>query len=249
MEFMLKAVIVVFMLFLCALCLFAVVVIARDMVHESALSKREREAAKNSEAKEPVQVVVQPVISAPAQSQPVVEEAPMPIEEEEVIPEAPVEEVAIAEEVVSDDGVKFSKVSLTMIQKYEMLSSEYKRYFDEIVKHALSKEGVVEAKRNAAFDYRDGAYRVLRMTIKRGEIICEFNFIERDFKNYASAASVKVKQLGTAVKVTERSAVGVVKDGIDLMVSQIAADREYKKELAKERRREKRRQERAAAKK
>jgi hypothetical protein len=87
------------------------------------------------------------------------------------------------------------------------------------------------------------------MTIKRGEIICEFDFIERDFKNYASEASVKVKQLGTAVKVTERSAVGVVKDGIDLMVSQIAADREYKKELAKERRREKRRQERAAAKK
>lgn len=43
MENMLQAVIVVFMLFLCALCLFAVVVIARDIVHESAKARRERE--------------------------------------------------------------------------------------------------------------------------------------------------------------------------------------------------------------
>ena len=128
-----------------------------------------------------------------------------------------------------------------MAEKYAMLSTEFKRYFDDIIRHALSKEGVSELKRNSAYDYKLGSYRVLRITIKRGEIVCEFNFIERDFKNYASEASVKVKQLGTVVKVTETSAVGVVKDGIDLVVSQIAADKEYKKQLAREKRREKRR--------
>ena len=81
------------------------------------------------------------------------------------------------------------------------------------------------------------------MTIKRGEIVCEFNFIDRDFKNYASEASVKVKTAGTTVKVTEKLAVGVVKDGIDLVVTQIAADKEYKKALARERRKARYRQE------
>ena len=43
MEFMLQTVVVMFMLFLCALCLFAVVVIARDIIHENAKNRRERQ--------------------------------------------------------------------------------------------------------------------------------------------------------------------------------------------------------------
>ena len=216
MEFMLQAVVVVFMLFLCALCLFAVVIIVRDIIHESANAKRNREADV-VEVVRPAQVV------------------------EEVVEPAVITDVAVTEAPENPDAVVFSKVSLTMAEKYAMLSTEFKRYFDDIIRHALSKEGVSELKRNSAYDYKLGSYRVLRITIKRGEIVCEFNFIERDFKNYASEASVKVKQRGTEVKVTETSAVGVVKDGIDLVVSQIAADKEYKKQLAREKRREKRR--------
>ena len=245
MEFMLQTVVVMFMLFLCALCLFAVVVIARDIVHESVMSKKERDAQKNSEKKDPVQVVVQPVIPAPIQSQPVVEEKPTPVVDEVVTLATPAEEVAAAEESDGPDGVVFSKVALTMAEKYQMLSSEHKRYFDQIVKHALSKEGVTEAKRNSAYDYKIGTYRVVRIMIKRGEIVCEFNFIDRDLKNYASEASVKVNHPGTTVKVSEKLAVGVVKDGIDLVVTQIAEDKEHKKMLAREKRNEKRRQERA----
>jgi hypothetical protein len=241
MEFMLQAVVIIFMLFLCALCLFAVVVIARDIIRESAMSKKDADDQKSAEVKEPVQVVVQPVLSTVEQVQPVVEETPVaPIVEE---PQVAVEEVAMAETSDSVSGVVFSKVSLTMAEKYAALSSEHKRYFDQIVKYALSKEGVTEAKYNSAYDYKIGTYRVVRMTIKRGEIVCEFNFIDRDFKNYASEASVKVKSAATTVKVTEKLAVGVVKDGIDLVVTQIAADKEYKKQLARERRKERYRQE------
>ena len=240
MEFMLQAVVVIFMLFLCALCLFAVVVIARDIVRESASNKKDADAQKSTEEKEPVQVVVQPVLST-AVPAPVVEEPVAPVVEEPVAPI--MEEVATAETSDSISGVVFSKVSLTMAEKYAALSSEHKRYFDQIVKYALSKEGVTEAKYNSAYDYKIGTYRVVRMTIKRGEIVCEFNFIDRDFKNYASEASVKVKTAGTTVKVTEKLAVGVVKDGIDLVVTQIAADKEYKKALARERRKARYRQE------
>lgn len=240
MEFMLQAVVVIFMLFLCALCLFAVVVIARDIVRESASNKKDADAQKSTEEKEPVQVVVQPVLST-AVPAPVVEEPVAPVVEGPVAPI--MEEVATAETSDSISGVVFSKVSLTMAEKYAALSSEHKRYFDQIVKYALSKEGVTEAKYNSAYDYKIGTYRVVRMTIKRGEIVCEFNFIDRDFKNYASEASVKVKTAGTTVKVTEKLAVGVVKDGIDLVVTQIAADKEYKKALARERRKARYRQE------
>ena len=240
MEFMLQAVVVIFMLFLCALCLFAVVVIARDIVRESASNKKDADAQKSTEEKEPVQVVVQPVLST-AVPAPVVEEPVAPVVEGPVAPI--MEEVATAETSDSVSGVVFSKVSLTMAEKYAALSSEHKRYFDQIVKYALSKEGVTEAKYNSAYDYKIGTYRVVRMTIKRGEIVCEFNFIDRDFKNYASEASVKVKTAGTTVKVSEKLAVGVVKDGIDLVVTQIAADKEYKKALARERRKARYRQE------
>jgi len=254
MEFMLQTVVVVFMLFLCALCLFAVVVIARDIIHENAKNRRERQKEADSENKtDPIQVVLQPVMPmaqpAPATQTEPAEQPVIPAEpEKEEIIQPVVEEVAVTAEATEDpDAVTFSRVNLTMAEKYEMLSTEFKRYFDEIVKHALSKEGVVESKRNSSYDYKIGSYRVVRMMIKRGEIVCEFNFIERDFKNYANEASVRIKQLGTAVKVTETSAVGVVKDGIDLVCTQISDDKEYKKQLARERRKEKRRQEREAA--
>jgi hypothetical protein len=51
-----------------------------------------------------------------------------------------------------------------------------------------------------------------------------------------------MKQSATAVRVLDASAVGVAKDGIDLVCTQIADDKQFKKELAKEKRREKRKE-------
>ena len=254
MENMLQAVVVVFMLFLCALCLFAVIVIVRDIIYENAKTRREREKQETpTTPAEPIQVVVQPaptvimpapVAPAPVEPEPVEEPAPVAIAE-------PVEEVEVAEEVavtqaeaeeIDPDAVTFSRVSLTMEEKYAALSKEHKRFFDDIVRHALAKEGVKESKRTGFYDYKIGAYRVIRMTIKRSEIVCEFNFIDKDFAEYASGTDVKMKRSATSVRVLEVSAVGVAKDGIDLVCNQIAEDKERKKELAREKRREKRRQ-------
>lgn len=267
METMLQAVVVVFMLFLCALCLFAVVVIARDIIHESARRKEERneveqvkEVVITPPAPIEIPITVTPTVLAPvAEPAPIVEEkaeepAPVvvaPVEEkvEEPAPvvvapvieaEEPEEEIAVTEEE-DPDAVSFSRVTLTMEEKYATLSTEFKRHFDDIIKHAMAKEGVQENRRTSSYDYKIGAYKVLRMLIKRGEIVCEFNFIDKDFAEYASASDVRMKKSATSVRVTEASAVGVVKDGIDLVCTQIAEDKERKKELAREKRREKRR--------
>lgn len=265
METMLQAVVVVFMLFLCALCLFAVVVIARDIIHESARRKEERneveqvkEVVITPPAPIEIPITVTPTVLAPVAEPAPVEEkaeepAPVvvaPVEEkvEEPTPvvvvpvieaEEPEEEIAVTEE--DPDAVSFSRVTLTMEEKYATLSTEFKRHFDDIIKHAMAKEGVQENRRTSSYDYKIGAYKVLRMLIKRGEIVCEFNFIDKEFAEYASASDVRMKKSATTVRVTEASAVGVVKDGIDLVCSQIAEDKERKKELAREKRREKRR--------
>ncbi|MBR2460654.1 MAG: hypothetical protein IKB34_05450 [Clostridia bacterium] len=246
MEGMLQAVVVVFMLFLCSLCLFAVVVIVRDMIYENAKTRRAR-AREDRDYERVLKALEEATDKAPEAipvvAQPVVVEAPEPTVVVVEAPAAPAEEAPVEEEPAEDDGaVVFSANTLTMEEKYATLSSEFKRYFDEIIKHALSKEGVKESKHNSSYDYKIGAYRVVRMMIKRGEIVCEFHFIDRDIIDYANASNVKMKQSATTIKVLEASAVGVAKDGIDLVCTQIAEDKEYKKELAREKRKEKRRQ-------
>jgi hypothetical protein len=248
METMLQAVVIVSMLFLCLLCLFAVIVIVRDIIYESSKTRREREAERanektRSEREADRANAEAPVLALVAESAPVVEtKVEEPVREEAIAPKkGGAEEVAATED--NPDAVSFSRVSLTMEEKYATLSTEFKRYFDDIIRHALSKEGVKESKQSGAYVYRIASYKVLKMMIKRSEIVCEFTFIDRAFLNYAntSGGEVKIKQSATAVRVTDASAVGVVKDGIDLVCTQIDADKEYKKKLAKEKRREKRR--------
>ena len=261
MEVMLQTVIIVFMLFLCSLCLFAVLVIARDMVAES-MGKRKR--AFSSDATEPKEQVVKevtiikevpavapqaittvqapPPAPQPAPEAPAVTEEPPKAEEtapvdEEIVPTVTPASVS---EIVDDNAVRFSATQHDMETKYAMLSKDAKAYFDAIAKHALSKEGVKANLTKSYHDYKIGASRLIRMSIKRGEIVCEFVFIDRNFKNYASQADLKFKSSGTVIKVTEPSAVGVAKDGIDLVFNQILEEREYKKQLARERRKAKR---------
>lgn len=138
-----------------------------------------------------------------------------------------------------DNSVVFSSYVLTMPERYATLSNEYKKYFDDIVKYVLSKKNVKELKNNSSYVYKDASYRILRLMIKRGEIVCELNFIDREIKNYVDGSNVPVKQSATSIKVVEPAAVGVVKDGIDLVCSQISEDREYKKQLAREKRKRK----------
>ena len=217
MSTFLEIMLIIFMVFLCVLCLFCILVIVRDIVRES--SRQFKKEDKEIEEKNLPEAIEPDVITEPEEAAPVAE----------------------AEEVERDESeVTFNKTHMTMAEKYASISSAYREYFDSIVKHALSKEGVREFKNNNYYDYKIGAQRLVRIFIKRGEVICEFMFIDRDFKNYASANNVKMKPSATSVKIVEPSAVGVAKDGIDLVCQQIEEEKEYKKQLAKEKRREQR---------
>ena len=231
MEQALEITLTFFMIFLCMLCLFSVLVIARDIIREAASQSRKK---KNDKEEKVVTVVKE--IEVPAK---VVE--PAPVEEEVAAPV--IEDVPAPVEIVEehdDSEVTFNKTRLTMAEKYAAISSLYREFFDAIIKHALSKEGVREFKNNNYYDYKIGAHRLVRIMIKRGEVVCEFIFIDRDFKTYANANNVKMKPSATTVKINEPAAVGVAKDGIDLVCQQIEEEKEYKKQLAREKRREQR---------
>ena len=142
-----------------------------------------------------------------------------------------------------EDAVIFSRRSIDMDERYATLSAEHQGFFDEIISHAMSKDGAREHRFSGYYDYKIGSYRLLRITVKRGEIVCELKFLDRRVLDYLTASEVKIKQSASTIRVTEPAAVCAVKDGVDLLYTQIAEDREYKKALARERRREKRKKE------
>lgn len=240
-ENLVQGMIIIFMFFLCMLCLFAVVVIVRDIVRENGERRRERKVER-SEIEEFKKLIEEFKLAKGYElgSKTVVPD-PVPVAEpvKETTIQIPVAEV-VEEETTDENAVSFSMTSLNMDEKYAMLSKEYKGFFDSIIKHVMSKEGIKENKRSGSYDYKIGSYKVLKMMIKRGEILCEFMFIDREINKYASTSGVKVKQSATVIKVIEPSGVGVVKDGIDMICDQIEDDKEYKRNLAREKRREKR---------
>lgn len=175
-----------------------------------------------------------PVVAAP------VEEAPAVVEEPVV--EAPVVEEAaqtVEEEVVEEEkpDVAFNTTAKdTLEEKYLALSAEQKGYYDEIALYAANKEDAKRFKNLRYEEFKIGKSRLVRMLIKRGQIVCEFIMYNSDFKNYVNENKVAVKQAATVIKITDEAAVQAAKDSMDIVVNTINEEKEYKKQQAKERR-------------
>ena len=247
----------VFMVIVSIMALFAVMVVFRDIVQEVFISRKEREkfdriiqelqakaAAPVAEpAPAPVVVAAAPV-EEPAPVEEVVEEPveePAPVEEpvEEPAPvEAPVEEPTPVEEAEDPDKISFSKgQQQTLEEKYLALPIEKRRWYDEIIKYASAVEGSKRFKNARYEEYKVGSSRLVRLLIKRGAIHCEFYLHNIDFKTYVNENKIAVKQSATTMLVEEAATVDAVKSSIDIVVAQIAEEKEYKKNLAREKRR------------
>ena len=203
----------------------------------------------------------EPALEEPATEElPVEEEPAAPVVEETPVEEAPVEEVAetpaeeesapATEEAPVDEEGKISFSTghqQTLEEKYLALSSEQRGWYDEIIKYASAVEG---SKRfyNARYEeYKVGKNRLVRLIIKRGVINCEFILHNSDFNNYVNENKITVKQAATTILVEDGTTVDAVKSSIDIVVAQIAEEKEYKKQRAKEKRREARAAAAAAA--
>ncbi len=226
---------IVFMAFVGVVCLFAVLVVTRDIVRESAAGARERRLAKREER--------EALMATRQEQQPVAQ--PVKEEKAEVKAEEKVEEVVAtevaepAEEVALDGAVTFSAdKGQTLDDKYHALTSDNKNYYDDIIKYASAVEGSKRFKNMRYEEYKIGSSRIVRLTIKRGVIHCEFMMQNMNFKNYVAENKISVRQSATVIKVTDGVVVQTVKDTIDIVVKAIAEEREFKKQLAREKRRQ-----------
>ncbi len=151
----------------------------------------------------------------------------------------PKEEVAVA--VSADDAVSFSAdKGLTLDDKYSALDKATKKRYDEIANYASKVEGGKRFKNLRYEEYKVGSLRIVRMLIKRGIIVCEFMMQNQSFKSYVMENKISAKQSATVIKVSDDDSVQVIKDTIDIVVKQIEAEKELKKQIAREKRRAKR---------
>ena len=256
---------VIFVVVVVAFCLFCMAIAMMDMLgdflhrrrkrerdeYEAELAKKDQQLAALAAAPAPAPVVEQPAPTPEPEPAPELEPEPEPevVEEpvQEEIPEevvaAPVEEPAEepteeAEGEEEDEGaVSFvASKSETLEEKYLALSADEKRYYDEILFHAAGKENARRFRNVRYEDVKIGQTRLVRMRIKRGVITCEFTLYNTNFKNYINENKLSVKQAPTVLKITDEAAVRAAIDSIDIVVNNIAEEKEYKKQLAREKR-------------
>ena len=235
----------VFMVVVSLMALFAVGVVLRDVVNEIIAHKREKRSAEDERV---VRYAERIIADAEARELDDLDDID-DIEDADDLdnidePEAQAEPVAepVAEsaaEGVDDGTISFSTgQQKTLDEKYLELPMEQRGWYDEIIKYASAVEGSKRFKNARYEEYKVGKSRLVRLTIKRGVINCEFILHNTDFKNYVNENKISVKQSATTMLVETAETVDAVKNSIDIVVAAQAAEREYKKQLARQRRKE-----------
>ena len=249
--------IALFAVVVCFFCLFCMAIAMLELVNDF-ISRRRRDAEAYAPASQikhppvPVEETAAPapvaVAASPAEKAPIEEvatpaEEPAPVvaaEEKPSVEDEPVLEAEPAEEADAEDGtVSFSaSTGQTLEEKYMELSSEQKRFYDEIIKYAAGKEASRRYYNQRYEEYKIGSKRIVRLRIKRGVVYCEFMLTNSDFRNYISENKIPVKQAATVIKVVDVATVDAVKNSIDIAVQLIAEEKSYKKQLAREKRKQ-----------
>ena len=210
---------------LIALVAIVTVFIGYTVAHDSIKERKEEKKAKAAEAS------AQQAAPAPA---PVVAQAVKPAEAPAPKEEAK-EEKANEEALVPQSDVSFDVKSATLEEKYLALPPELKGYYDDIVKTAMAVEGSKRTKNANYEDYKIGHTRLVRLKIKREQIVAELIIPNLSFKTYQGGNAIKPS--ASIVKVTDEASLNAVKEGIAYVLKSIDDEKAYKKELAKEKRR------------
>lgn len=128
------------------------------------------------------------------------------------------------EEDDDDDGLEFA--DYTILQLYELMSEEQKRYFDKLKDAAMSKPQAKLSVGKKYFNIKIGKRSILKLKIKRLITVGEFsleNDILRDFRKASEnkAGNSKIKVRPTVVAVTDEATLETALNMIDLVHKQI----------------------------
>lgn len=147
-----------------------------------------------------------------------------------------------SEETKDDSVVSFEKGGKkTLDEAFFELSDEKKNYYNEVARYASAVSTVTKHyKSETREEWKVGSASLLRMKIRRGEVLCEFDIQNSDVKERIADSSVSVKQSQTIVKLKDGSAVEFVFKIIDLAAETIEQEKQEKKKAMLARRRAKR---------
>ncbi len=220
---------IVFMSFVSIMCVFAMLIVLRDLI-ENKRKRNDGDVATKPEAEpEPVEKTPDPVVK----------------------PESEVESLP-KDDTTTDDTDKVVATFVTaekksLAEKYAELPRVYRSFYDEVANHAEQATGVTRHIKNDSYEeWKIGSARLVRLKIKKGLVIAEFNLQNSEMKEHILESKVDVKQSATVVKLEDHGAVVFVMDSIDLVVKVLADEKERKKAERTKARREKRKQEKTA---
>lgn len=178
------------------------------------------------------------VLTAFAQSLPAPSAAPVMVAAP--APVAPVcEPEADAAPAEDEEAVVFEaeRKSLTLDEKYAELSPAERDLYNAVVAKAAAAPGAKRFKNARYEEYKCGKIRLVRLQIKRGVIVCEFILYNDDFKAYISENKLKIKPAPTVIRVVDAASLQIALDSIDMVVDDVEAEKEYKRQQAREKRR------------
>lgn len=215
-----------FMIFALLVCIFAIVVIIHDMIVEKRIKKQDQQSATIAIDSDKISL---------GQNSTATFSISLITDEELIINKKENQTPETKENIIFSANTK-----QTLKEKYEALSSKEKCYYDEIVKRASNANGVRCYKNNTYEEYKIGARRIVRLTIKRDIIHCEFIIPNNVLQDIISENKIRIRQSATVVKVVDEESLNVVLTAIDVATKVIDDEKVYKKQLAKEKRRERR---------
>lgn len=225
---------IVFMSFVSIMCAFAMLIVLRDLIAKKQRRDDDKEEKEEKEEKpkaEPEKVEPKPEPEPVAVPEPVVESVP-----------ASEPAVAETEDVMATTFITGEKKTLE--EKYAELPRVYRSFYDEVAEHAEKAEGVTRHIKNENYEeWKIGSARLVRLKIKKGLVIAEFNLQNSEMKEHIMESKVDVKQSATVVKLEDHSSVVFVIDSIDLVVKVLADEKKRKKAERAQARREKRKEE------
>lgn len=209
-------------------------------VGESADRYVARAARPKAQEEHVSQITESQVFPAHAQEEAVEEAA------EAAATEAPATE-APAQEPEDGAVVLHRNTAVPYPEAYSALSPAEKRYVDDILAYAESKEGAkLVTNDNAACVYF-GKKQLVRIILRRGKITARMQVQNNALASYADDNNFNLREKPVDVRVESAATVGYIKGIIDINYATFKEEREMKEAKKKEERRLKRQQKRQAA--
>lgn len=171
--------------------------------------------------------------------------------EEAAATEAPATEAPATEAPAQEpeDGavVLHRNTAVPYPEAYSALSPAEKRYVDDILAYAESKEGAkLVTNDNAACVYF-GKKQLVRIILRRGKITARMQVQNNALASYADDNNFNLREKPVDVRVESAATVGYIKGIIDINYATFKEEREMKEAKKKEERRLKRQQKRQAS--